>query len=207
MKTTNKIEIASRYNEKEILFSCDCENFKEALELAVKNGANLEGANLECAHLNGANFYGAYLKGAYLYGAYLYGANLECANLKGANLDGANLEGANLDQTTKITPLDAARILIVPQEGDLIGWKKLQGGIICKLLIKNGVKRHNSTGRKCRCERALVLEGEGISSYNSAFKYEVGKEVVADNYDPNRWNECGGGIHFFITREEAEAYA
>ena len=25
-------------------------------------------------------------------------------------------------------------------------------------------------------------------------------------WDEDRWNECANGIHFFITREEAEAY-
>ena len=34
--------------------------------------------------------------------------------------------------------------------------------------------------------------------------YEVGKEVVADSFDDDRWNECSHGIHFFITRNEAE---
>jgi hypothetical protein len=28
----------------------------------------------------------------------------------------------------------------------------------------------------------------------------------ASDGNPDRWQECAGGIHFFITREEAEAY-
>ena len=40
---------------------------KEAVESAVKGGANLEGANLEGANLEGANLYGADLEGA-MYG-------------------------------------------------------------------------------------------------------------------------------------------
>ena len=77
-----------------------------ALEIAVRNGANLTGANLTGANLTGANLTGANLYGANftdanftdanLYGANLYGANLDGANLYGANLTGANLYGANL---------------------------------------------------------------------------------------------------------------
>ena len=95
---------------------------------------------------------------------------------------------------------------IVPQTGDLIGWKKLKGGVICKLLIKDGTPRNSAFGRKCRCERATVLEGDGASIYDGNTRYEVGKEVVSDKYDTNRWNECSGGIHFFLTKEEAEEY-
>ena len=61
-------------------------SMKEAIEKAVKDGANLDGANLRCANLYGAN----------LYGANLDGANLRYANLDGANLDGAILDGAIL---------------------------------------------------------------------------------------------------------------
>ena len=95
---------------------------------------------------------------------------------------------------------------IVPQTGDLIGWKKLKGGVICKLLIKDGTPRNSAFGRKCRCERATVLDGDGVSMHDKKTKYEVGKEVVADKYDTNRWNECSGRIHFFLTRKEAEEY-
>ena len=36
--------------------------------------------------------------------------------------------------------------------------------------------------------------------------YEVGKEVLPDSWDDNRWNECSHGIHFFITKQEAINY-
>jgi len=31
--------------------------------------------------------------------------------------------------------------------------------------------------------------------------------VRCDKWDDDRWNECSGGIHFFLTRAEAEAYS
>jgi len=79
----------------EIEVSDDCEarwHLKSALEIAVKQRANLEGANL----------YGADLRGANLEGANLYGADLRGADLEGANLYGADLEGIKLIGKTPI---------------------------------------------------------------------------------------------------------
>ena len=70
---------------------------KEAVEKAVKDGANLDGADLRCANLDGADLRCANLCGADLRCANLDGANLRCANLDGADLRCANLYGANLD--------------------------------------------------------------------------------------------------------------
>ena len=42
------------------------------------------------------------------------------------------------------------------------------------------------------------------SDKGNGFIYRVGKEVKVKDFDENRWNECSTGIHFFITREEAE---
>lgn len=163
--------------------------------LKTINAADLRGANLYCADLRGADLYGADLRGADLRGA----------NLRGANLYGANLYGADLYGAKNIPSLVAAQTLIVPA-GDLIVWKKLKGGVLCKLRIPADAKRLNGTGRKCRAEFAEVLEGEGVSLYDNDFKYKVGEIVRSDSFDEDRWNECSNGIHFFLTREEAEAY-
>jgi uncharacterized protein YjbI with pentapeptide repeats len=56
---------------------------KEAIEEAVRMGANLSRADLA-----GADLYRANLAGADLYRANLAGADLYEANLEGANLDG-----------------------------------------------------------------------------------------------------------------------
>ena len=95
-----KIKIMSCWEVK-VLFECEADSLKIAIEMAVKQkinlyGAYLDGTNLYGANLDGANLSGAYLDGANLSGAYLYGANLYGANLSGANLSGANLSGAYL---------------------------------------------------------------------------------------------------------------
>jgi hypothetical protein len=91
-------------------------------------------------------------------------------------------------------------------EGDLIGWKKLQSGVICKLQIPAKALRVGGLiGRKCRAEFAVVLEGEG-SGLQNGHVYKVGETVKPDKYDPNPFVECSNGIHFFITKQEAMDY-
>jgi hypothetical protein len=183
------------------------------------SGADLYGANLSGADLSGANLSGANLSGADLYGANLYGANLSGADLSGADLSGADLYGANLSKVNlsganlygaDLPTLLTSRLSILPDEGDIIGWKKCMNGVLVKLKIPHGVKRSNATGRKCRAERVEVLEvigGDvGISKHDGCTKYVVGETIVCDVWGEDRWVECAGGIHFFITRAEAEAY-
>jgi len=181
-------------------------------------GANLEDANLENANLENANLIGANLRSANLIGANLRSANLRSANLRSANLIGANLENANLRsanledanlESVKSLKTQPTQTIILP-EGDLIVYKKLVEGV-AKLKIPSSAKRYNATGRKCRAEYAEVIElpdgvKVGHSKYCNDFEYEVGKIVRPDKWDDNWVNECSNGIHFFITKEEAENY-
>ena len=166
-----------------------------------------ERANLRGADLRGADLYGADLYGADLYGADLRGANLYGADLRGADLRGANLYGANLDEKTCI------RLCITcPDTGSFIAWKSA-GGYIVKLEIPEDAKRSSATSRKCRASKARVLEiqnKDGSKADVTEVKsdrggvYKVGEMVYPDEWDDNRWNECSHGIHFFVTRMEAE---
>ena len=169
--------------------------------------ANLYDANLRDANLRGANLYGANLRGANLYGANLYGANLYGANLRGANLYDANLCGAK----------NVSIPIACPDTGDFIGWKKCQCDAIVKLKIPDDAQRLSATGRKCRCDKAVVLEIQNLdgtlydgtivaSNRDSDFLYEIGKTVEVNDFDTDRWKECSTGIHFFITRQEAVNY-
>ena len=191
-------------------------------------GANLRNANLYGANLCGANLYGANLYGANLRSADLYGAdlrsadlcnaNLCSANLRNANLCGANLRGANLRNANlyganlcgvKGADLAIAQTRILP-EGSIIGWKKCRNDVIVKLRIPEEAKRSHAFGRKCRAEYADVLEifgaEEAISKHDNTVAYRVGERVTCHEWDGNWQEECAGGIHFFITRIEAENY-
>ena len=87
--------------------------------------------------------------------------------------------------------------------------------MIVKLEICEDAKRSSAFGRKCRCSAAKVLaiydEDEeecaaAISINDSDFVYRVGEIVRVDNFEDDRTQECAPGIHFFITRKEAEDY-
>lgn len=75
--------------------------------------SDLRGFDLRCA-----NLYGVDLRYADLCGADLRYADLRCANLRQADLRYANLYGAKLSELT------VAKTSILPDEGDIIGWKK-----------------------------------------------------------------------------------
>ena len=171
-------------------------------------GANLSGANLSRADLYGANLYGANLSGANLYGANLSRADLSGANLSGANLSGANLYGANLSGA-KNAELAIARTRILP-EGGIVGWKKCKDGVIVKLAIPAESKRSHAWGRKCRAEFAYVLEvigaDKGVSIHDGMTTYVKDALVRCDEWCDDYTQECAGGLHFYITREEAEAH-
>ena len=208
------------------------------------SGADLCGADLRGANLYDANLYDAYLGGANLSGANLCGADLGCANLSDAYLSYADLSGANLSDAdlsdadlryadlshadlsdANHVQLSIAKTSILPDEGDIIGWKKAwtddtmpPKSVIVKLLIPADAQRSNATGRKCRASTARVLDlqdkqGNSLppdttaySGYDTDFTYKKGETVHVENFDTNRWNECAPGIHFFITRIEAAEY-
>lgn len=137
-------------------------------------------------------------------------ADLRNADLRNANLRNADLGNANLGNIKGLTQEQLTSYTTITPEGDLIGWKKCQDNVIVKLKIPAKARRSNATGRKCRAEYVRVLEifgGDvGISSHDEVTEYRIGKTVKCHNWDDNRWNECSGGIHFFLTKLEAERY-
>ena len=208
---------------------CDANLRDAALCSANLHGADLCGADLRYADLRGADLRGADLRyadlrDAALCSADLHGADLRDANLHGADLRDANLRGANLRDANHVK-LSIAKTSILPDEGDIIGWKKAWTDnempptpVIVKLLIPADAQRSNATGRKCRASTARVLDlqdkqGNSLppdttaySGYDTDFTYKKGETVHVENFDTNRWNECAPGIHFFITRIEAAKY-
>ena len=105
---------------------------------------------------------------------------------------------------------------VCPQEGSFIAWKKCADGVIAKLEIPADAERLTYIGsRKCRCSKALVvsLTAQDGSTFpaieglrDKSFVYKVGECAVPDSFDPDIRIECSHGIHFFITREEAERW-
>lgn len=214
------------------------------LRCANLHGADLHGADLRDAYLGCANLSDAYLCCADLHGAYLCCADLSHANLSDADLSYADLSHANLHgadlsdadlryadlshadlRDANHVQLSIAKTSILPDEGDIIGWKKAwtddtmpPKSVIVKLLIPADAQRSNATGRKCRASKARVLDlqdkqGNSLppdtmaySGHDTDFTYVKGETIHVDGFDTNRWKECAPGIHFFITRIEAVEY-
>ena len=177
----------------------DCEGWEDMR-------ADLSRANLSRADLSRAN----------LSRADLTGANLTKADLSWAYLSRANLTGAYLSGAKNIPYIPMA----CPDSGAFIAWKKAGGkiGKIVKLLIPEDARRSSATGRKCRCDKAVVIAIEdldgtapGIASVASNrdlnFIYTVGKTVSVPDFCEDRFQECAAGIHFFINRQEAVEYS
>ena len=204
------------------------------LRYANLRDADLHGANLHDADLRDADLRYANLRDAYLGCACLHGADLGHADLSGANLSDADLSDADLRYAdlshadlsdANHVQLSIAKTSILPDEGDIIGWKKAwtddtmpPKSVIVKLLIPADAQRSNATGRKCRASKARVLDlqdkqGNSLppdttaySGYDTDFTYKKGETIHVEDFDTNRWKECAPGIHFFITRIEAVEY-
>ena len=202
MKDNKKIKIQIKSVFGDVLFEYEKENntVKDTVEEAVRQKVNLNGANLYRANLDGAN----------LDWASLNGANLDRANLNEASLNGANLDGA---KDIPYIPLSC------PSDGAFVGWKKVTNKYryIVKLKIPEDAKRSSATTRKCRCDKAKVLDiinfdtKEHIEqvvnkAYGQETLYKVGEMVYPDKFDDDRWNECSNGIHFFIDKQDAIDY-
>ena len=173
-------------------------------EIEIKPDADLRDANLRGADLSGADLSYADLSSADLRDAYLIGADLRGADLRGADLHCADLRGADLSGVIGLVTFK-----MCPEVGQFIGFKKVNGSIIT-LLIPADAKRVNAYGsRKCRAEFAYVLRVDGpthaLTAHNG-FVYPTSGLVTPDSFDPDPRVECSHGIHFFITRQEAEEY-
>ena len=199
-----KFEIKNRWTNN-VQFTAEIEcNKKDSI--SVKIGLAVKWAIIAKADLRWADLRWADLGGEDLRGADLRGADLRWADLRWANLRWADLRGADLRGAKNIPVIASAQTVITPQ-GELIVFKKLADGSICTLKIPFEAKRSNASGRKCRAEYAIVISGEGVSQHDSSFVYRVGETVrPREPFDEDRWNECGSGIHFFLTEEEAKEY-
>lgn len=183
--------------------------------------AYLSGANLNYANLSDVDFRGTDLRNANLCNANLSYADLSDANLHGAYLGSADFRSANLNNADLSGTKNMMYIpMACPEEGSFIGFKKAVCAgkdYIVKLEISADALRSSATRRKCRCNKAKVLEIQNIdgskanidvvhSICDPSFQYKTGQIVEEPKFDNNRFNECSKGIHFFINRQEAVNY-
>ena len=192
-------------------------NLRDAdLRDANLRDADLRDADLRDADLRDANLIGANLRDANLSNADLRDADLRDADLNYANLIGADLSNADLRDTdlNYANLIGAKGALIEFRKGkmlteDIIGYKKCRDDVIVKLLIPRGAIVFSINGRKCRTNKAKVLEIEGATKAISQHKYMsyyVGDEFTVYDFNCEYNVECAPGIHFFMTKEEAVNY-
>lgn len=186
--------------------------------------------NFRQADCTQSNFTNAFLIHANFLNACCVGANFTKANCLEANFCRVTLYGAELFKTNFTRTICTNAILknamhvpnlplACPSEGSFEGWKKVivaDRHYLVHLFIPKSAKRISSVSRKCRCDKAKVLDitlihtGEKINKIkNTAYtpcEYIVGKMVYPDSFDEDRWNECSHGIHFFINKQDALDY-
>ena len=164
--------------------------------------ANLRSANLRFADLSFAN---------------LSSADLSFADLSFANLSSADLRSADLSSAGNLDKAYIPPFSICPT-GSFIGWKKLQYGVIAKLQIPASADRITPlTSRKLRASKIKTLalwdkNGNPIKgkhengTHDDKIIYEIGKYTEADSFNDDIREVCTHGIHFFISKKEAEQW-
>lgn len=177
--------------------------------------ADLDNTNFHNCLFEACNFTNAKLNNVNFVGADLRGCNLHHADISGANMNHSMLENADLsniisDKNTKFFRM------YCPEHGAFLGYKKCFNSLIVKLLIPADAQRTSATETSCRCDKAKVMEiedmytgehyDEAISYVDENFIYRKGEYVYAGNFNPNRWVDSTGGIHFWLDRKEAEGY-
>lgn len=146
--------------------------------------------------------------------------NCHISRLNAEFMENANFETADICGNT----INADKFMVCPEDGSFTGWKRVvtakEEPLIVKLEIPANAQRSSANGRKCRASEAKVIaiydmntgkaypkNRYAYSIYRPGFKYKVGETVACEKeFDTNRWNECASGIHFFMTRREAENY-
>ena len=168
-------------------------------------------------------------KPLYFFKCYFYGCTFGANPLfifEACRFESCDFEGT-FEATLSACWFDNTHVPYIPMtcpaEGDIIGWKVCHGQVystpcLVKLRIPDGVRRTSGFGsRKCRCERALVLdilyidgtpakETTVFSHFDKTFSYTKGQWVHADYYSNDRRFVCSRGIHFFMERQEAINY-
>ena len=219
----NKIKQGEKDFTNLILESMNLENYDLSnMNFSHSNFINVNLSNVNfCSSqlvnvlLDDCNLQNANLKNANLERASLRRANLTYADISGARLYAAVLENAILDNIIFDDNTKNFRIHC-PEKGAFIAYKKGLNNLIVKLLIPSDARRVSSTMNCCRCDKAKVLEiknfegtkffDEAWSTVAEGFCYKLGEWVYAENFNEDRWYDSTGGIHFWMTEDEAKAY-
>lgn len=183
------------------------------------------GCKFDGADFSYSSFEGAYLPETSCVGANFSHANLEGVNMRFCDMTGMNICGAFLklgvfeDTIMKDIISDEATQyyrMCCPEKGPFLGYKNCFNDRLVTLLIPEDARRTSTTYIFCRTEKAKVLKitdfdenieyDEAVSFVDENFVYRKGEMVHAVNFNPDRWRDSTGGIHFFMDKEVAKKY-
>ena len=146
----------------------------------------------------------------------LYGSYIRRRNDEGS----LDIDGSEFDLATIFDLSDVRGSYIEYRAGkilkeSIIGYKKCltrigDSYVIVTLEIPKGSLVFSINGHKFRTNKAKVLDIDGTadraySRYNH-MSYYVGDEITINDFNCRHNVECGAGIHFFMTKEEAINY-
>lgn len=211
-----------RFNKMEIwdmdLSGVDLSHMDFALssfQNTVLDGVNFENSSVENALFDGCSMRGANFKNAKMVTASFRYCDMRECNIEGADLFGAVLEYANLEDVVSNADTKWFR-LHCPETGAFLAYKKCVNDRMVQLLVPADAKRTSATLPSCRCNKAKVLTiksfdfkenfDEAWSLVDENFVYKKGEWVEVKDFNEDRWQDSTTGIHFWLTRAEAEAY-
>ncbi len=180
---------------------CDC----------TFEGAHLELADLFCTNMDYTAFTGASLQYARLnYAEWIYYADFKNADVTGVDFSDCDLREEQFTGAIGFHPC-----MRCPEEGPFVAWKKGRDDHIVKLLIPADAMRTGASRYDCRASEARVLAiwnqdnepcEEAVSCADEDFVYRKGETAYPEEAFDDRLLTDGSGIHFFLTRTEAELF-
>ena len=223
-----------------IIYVC----FNEAtLDKSIFKDSLCEYVDFSCCELDQSDFSYTNICGSDFFNTQLHLADFSYAKIKSSSfyrafLTGTNFKHSKIDYLTTFsesdgivsqsTQYDTPPVsMACPEEGSFIGYKigvqvteddkNFKDYALIKLEIPEDAKRSSSTGKKCRCNKARVLDiidissgqhvKEAFSMYDKTFNYYIDETVQVNYFDENRWEECSTGIHFFMSKDDAIKYS
>ena len=180
------------------------------LENVDFSGAAVENVLFDGCSVKGAVFRNVNMKTASMRYCDMTGCDIRGANLFGAVLEHAKLDGIISDERTQWFRMHC------PEKGAILGYKKCVNDRLVQLLIPADAKRTSATLPSCRCSKAKVLTiksfdsteefDEAWSLVDENFVYHKGEWVEVSDFNEDRWMDSTTGLHFWMSREEANRY-
>ncbi len=200
-----KLEIKNRFSGS-VIFSIETENWKLAVEAAIKSYANLSYANLSSANLRSADLSYANLSYANLSYANLSYANLRSADLSYANLSYANLSYANLSSANlRYANLSYANLRSADLSYANLSYANLSSADLshADLSYAKGINKNLITPLRILLDQPgpiwayKLVNAQGEGPFNGGINYLDDKieQFSVKHFDDNENEQCGAGIN------------